>query len=566
MKIKNILLMSVFALGLSSCTLTQKDNPTTTKTTVVTNTDTTTQETTITNGEPVVSTTDTNPSTSIINPVTSTTIETTPTTGVTNPVTSTTTGTIPSTSTTPTTPTTGLTTPTSSTGTTSTEVHTVFSKTYTGYYEKMNGHLSTVDDFKKTLNGIISSNLISSSYSKAWDIIAEADAVDDDNIECLYTGKKILKSNHGGNVGQWNREHVWAKSHGFGDATSNYAYYDVHHLHATEVSINSTRGNMPFDEVPNGSSDSYGNRWSSSAFEPRDEVKGDVARSLFYMVVRYESSPDLELEDKLTSTSSKEPTLGKLSTLIKWAYEDPVSEFEIRRNNEVYKYQNNRNPFIDNPEYLYYLYPQESEAYGVNLYNLADYVNSGSVTPTPGPTPTTPTTTTGTTPTTNTGTTPTSTNTGVVPTVSIPTEATTVTAAYSGSSTTSMDASANNASSLGLDPSIFTVTSIANDLNNHVGLNSAGHFRLYSSTSGVGTKLVVSVPASCKIYSISINVKQNDQYVDVWDENNDTVTADSSGNYAISGNKFTITNKATSTGKNYQVHINFVTIVYGPAN
>ena len=129
-----------------------------------------------------------------------------------------------------------------------------------------------------------------------------------------------------------------------------------------------------------------------------------------------------------------------------------------------------------------------------------------------------------------------------------------------------MDASANNASSLGLDPSIFTVTSIANDLNNHVGLNSAGHFRLYSSTSGVGTKLVVSVPTSCKIYSISINVKQNDQYVDVWDENDDTVTADSSGNYAISGNKFTITNKATSTGKNYQVHINSVTIVYGPAN
>ena len=250
-----------------------------------------------------------------------------------------------------------------------------FSKTYTGYYEKMNNHLDNVDDFKNTLNSIIKANLNESKYSNVWNILQEADEIDSDNIVCLYTGQKLKKSNYGGNNGQWNREHVWAKSHGFGNLSDNYAYYDCHHIHATEVSINNNRGNLPFDNVSGGKSDNFGNKWNSVAFEPRDEVKGDVARSMFYMVVRYNDDElDLELEDELTKDSSKLPLHGKLSTLIKWAYEDPVSEFEKNRNDKVYKWQNNRNPFIDNPEFLYYLYPNESKAYGVTLDNIDKYI------------------------------------------------------------------------------------------------------------------------------------------------------------------------------------------------
>ena len=250
---------------------------------------------------------------------------------------------------------------------------------YTDYYEKMTNNLG--ETFRPTLNGIISSNLKPSSYTNAWTILEETDAYDDKNIECFYTGQKIAKtsrSSSGASGLKWNREHVWAKSHGFGNLKSNYAYYDAFHLHATEERINNNRGNMPFDEVTGGKKDNFGNEWNSTAFEPRDEVKGDVARSLFYMVVRYEdSSLDLELEDKLTSTTNKEPVLGKLSTLVKWAYEDPVSDDEKARNEVVYKYQGNRNPFIDNPEFVYYLYTEESNDLGITLDNLMDHINNG---------------------------------------------------------------------------------------------------------------------------------------------------------------------------------------------
>ncbi len=237
----------------------------------------------------------------------------------------------------------------------------VYNGALTGYYAPMNGHLDAT--FKQTLNALISSNLKSSSYSNVWTIlrVADEDPNNSSNIICFYTGQSIPKANQDGSSSAnvvWNREHVWAKSHGFGSDSSNYAYYDCHHLHATEKNINSTRGNLPFDDVTSGSLDSYGNSWSSLAFEPRDEVKGDVARSLFYMVVRYDDATlDLELEDLLTSTFSKEPTLGKLSTLLKWAKEDPVSAEEMARNEIVYQYQGNRNPFIDHPEWIDLLYP-----------------------------------------------------------------------------------------------------------------------------------------------------------------------------------------------------------------
>ena len=536
-KFKNLLVLSLVTLGLTSCTLTQKANPTTKiDNTTITNVETTTNNPITTTGtNPISTNTVTTPtsSTNVIVP-TSTNVEPITTTG-TNPVT--TTGVTPTTNT-------GYTTPTNNTGSTPTSFESLeaFSKTYTGYYEKMNGHLSTVSDFKSTLNSIISANLSSSNYKKAWDILAEADAVDSNNIECLYTGKKIGKTNHGSSNGQWNREHVWAKSHGFGSLESNYAYYDCHHLHATEVSINSDRGNMPFDDITSSSysSDSYGNKWDGSAFEPRDEVKGDVARSMFYMVVRYESSPDLELEDKRTSTTSTAATLGKLSTLIKWAYEDPVSEFEIRRNNVVYSYQNNRNPFIDNPEYLYYLYPQESEAYGVNLYNLADYVNGSAVTPTPGPTPTIPVTTPTTT-TTNTNTTP----------VINPGETTTVTIT-SPETSDRMDGT-NQAAALGL-PSIFSVVGNKNDSEYNVGLYA--QIRLYTG-KGNGSSLNVTIDSNYIITSIRITIAEGGANLEV--RNSIGVVSLSNDIYTINDNTFTLKNVASSG----QVKMTSIEITYG---
>jgi hypothetical protein len=94
-----------------------------------------------------------------------------------------------------------------------------------------------------------------------------------------------------------------------------------------------------------------------TVWEPRNEDKGDVARMIFYMAVRYEGTGgndplDLEVVDYLPSSPSGEPNYAKLSTLLQWAAQDPVSSWERRRNTRIYERQGNRNPFIDHPEYI----------------------------------------------------------------------------------------------------------------------------------------------------------------------------------------------------------------------
>ena len=247
---------------------------------------------------------------------------------------------------------------------------------FEGYYSALNGDLD--DSFKLKLHTLIeSTHKNKGTYKDAWTILKEADQDPNNssNIICCYTGRSIPKANqdkgtNGDNI--WNREHVWPKSLGFND-NSMTAHNDCHHLHASEKNINATRGNLDFGEVEGGSSDSYGNKWNSSYFEPRDEVKGDIARSIFYMVIRYDGDDcdgcvlDLEIVDGKANTSEivsgTKGRIGDLATLIKWHYEDPVDEFEKNRNEIVYSYQGNRNPFIDHEEFISYLYPQASSLY-----------------------------------------------------------------------------------------------------------------------------------------------------------------------------------------------------------
>ncbi len=253
--------------------------------------------------------------------------------------------------------------------------------TYTGYYADMTGMFGSYDDFFNTLNDIlVSTHTNHLSYSDVWTVLQESDAYDSEHIECFYTGMLIDKDARDGSGNTdsgyvWNREHVWAKSHGFNDEKYT-AYADAHHLRASEKTINSSRNNSYFDEVTNPTgTDEYGNKWTSSVFEPRDEVKGDVARILFYMVTRYHDS-ELTLTLDNTGNYGNEPTLGMLDTLVKWHYEDPVSETEIKRNEVVYQYQGNRNPYIDHPEFVYYLYQEESKALGVTESNVLEKVKA----------------------------------------------------------------------------------------------------------------------------------------------------------------------------------------------
>ncbi|HPF42999.1 MAG TPA: endonuclease, partial [Bacillota bacterium] len=135
-------------------------------------------------------------------------------------------------------------------------------------------------------------------------------------------------------------------------------YSDLHHLRPTDVSVNSLRADLDFGEATTLVSDTYGDvetycYYSSSYFEPRDEIKGDVARMLFYMAVRYEGEsgePDLELVNGTTTSDSS--NIGDLATLLLWNVADTVDAYEKSRDNLVYEYQHNRNPFIDHPEWV----------------------------------------------------------------------------------------------------------------------------------------------------------------------------------------------------------------------
>ena len=152
-------------------------------------------------------------------------------------------------------------------------------------------------------------------------------------------------------------------------------YSDAHHLIPSDGRVNGFRSNFPFGRVDdsqlvnqsgisnptqNGSklgdnlNSGYSAGYSGTVFEPIDEFKGDIARIYFYFVTRY--------EDQISSWSSYPMFDGSsdkaladpfLNILITWHQMDPVSQKEIDRNNNIYyNHQNNRNPFVDNPQYV----------------------------------------------------------------------------------------------------------------------------------------------------------------------------------------------------------------------
>lgn len=220
-----------------------------------------------------------------------------------------------------------------------------------GYYKDAIGKEGQA--LKTALHGIISEHR-KLSYSEVWNAIKETDSdpSNADNVILFYSGESRSKNRNGGNVGDWNREHVWAKSHGnFG--TSIGPGTDIHHLRPTDVQVNSSRGNLDFDNGGSAVKGCDGCYKTANSWEPPDRVKGDVARMLFYMATRYEAGDrvDLELNELLNNGSN--PYHGKLSILLQWHEQDPVDEFEMNRNNVIEQIQGNRNPFIDHPEWVH---------------------------------------------------------------------------------------------------------------------------------------------------------------------------------------------------------------------
>ncbi|WP_144017362.1 endonuclease [Ekhidna lutea] len=236
-----------------------------------------------------------------------------------------------------------------------------------GYYSTADGKSGA--ELKAALNNIIKGHTeypYSSSSTDTWDILKETDVDPNNpnNVIGLYSAFSMNAAAEYDGGNGWTREHVWAKSRGdFG--TTPGAGTDVHHLRAEDASTNSARSNRNFDEATeqyvdgsgqySGPTQSYTGGSGAFTWEPRAEVKGDVARMMFYMATRYEGEggePDLELTETLLSSSDKSPIHAKLSVLITWHEQDPVDAYEQTRNDIIYGYQGNRNPFIDHPEYV----------------------------------------------------------------------------------------------------------------------------------------------------------------------------------------------------------------------
>ncbi|WP_343967749.1 endonuclease [Kribbella koreensis] len=225
------------------------------------------------------------------------------------------------------------------------------------YYAAASGKTGAA--LKSALHTIISSQT-KLTYEQVWNALKDTDQdpANPNNVILLYSGRSQAKSTNGGGVNDWNREHVWAKSHGdFGTATGPGT--DVHHLRPEDVSVNSARGNLDFDNGGSAVTECPGCTADSDSFAPRAAVRGDVARMIFYMAVRYEGGdgwPDLEPNNSVNNGTA--PYIGKLSVLKAWSAADPPDAFEKRRNQVIYDtWQHNRNPFIDHPEWVSSIWP-----------------------------------------------------------------------------------------------------------------------------------------------------------------------------------------------------------------
>ena len=227
-----------------------------------------------------------------------------------------------------------------------------------------------------------------------WHVIEQADADPNvpGNVLDIYRNASFPRA--GGSNPSYHREHIWPKSVGFPDNDgTDYPYTDAHGIMIAEAAYNVARGERHFDDCIAAGCEVFPTETNNGAGGPNQvnkglgagpdgvwEVwegrKGDIARALFYMDVRYEGGthadtgreePNLVLVDDVSLIVSsvdnrqQRAFMGRLSTLLRWHMEDPPSPEEIRRNNIVDAYQKNRNPFIDRPMFANIIFASRCE-------------------------------------------------------------------------------------------------------------------------------------------------------------------------------------------------------------
>jgi len=258
------------------------------------------------------------------------------------------------------------------------------------YYQRVD--VSDADALRRSLHEAIDDHRrypYTSGGTDTWDILelAQEDPSDPENVITVYLNASYPKAGGGNDL--YNREHTWPSSYGFPDDNGgNYPFADCHLLFLANDSYNTSRGNTLFrycdatcQQRPTEPNDGRGggaggypgdSNWRagtnvSGTWEVWWGRRGDVARALLYADVRYEGGlhgasgrqePDLILCDDeqligASATGLNEPVayMGMLSALLSWHREDPVDDRELLRNEVVFSFQGNRNPFVDHPEW-----------------------------------------------------------------------------------------------------------------------------------------------------------------------------------------------------------------------
>jgi len=276
------------------------------------------------------------------------------------------------------------------------------------YYQAADGKRGV--ELKTALFRIVSPHTVVSYTPGVWQAVNSYDLRDDGKIWDIYSGISNFTPGDDQNKGvegkegdTYNREHAMPRSwfkeaNQENNTTKVYPMYtDLHHLFPTDTYVNGLRSNYPYGELEKGANPTKQSEGGFSkfgicdpaigyvvvngkarVFEPADEYKGDLARVYFYMATAYESyknekgierSPaDWDSSDKTMLDGTVFPFFKPwaLNMLLRWAWQDPVSEKEIRRNEAIFGIQNNRNPFVDYPrleQYIWGVYADEAFSY-----------------------------------------------------------------------------------------------------------------------------------------------------------------------------------------------------------
>ena len=243
----------------------------------------------------------------------------------------------------------------------------------TGYYDSLEGLSGNA--LKQAVQDIIAAPTVRlHSYADIWDIIRTADQNPENSNQIwdMYLEipmAKLDQQTTSSIVGKWNREHIFCQSRGGfevanGDTADGIGVWnstsaasvvdgvsDAHHIRAENGQENSTRNNKNYGTV-NSSTVYAGPSGTQGSW------RGDVARALFYMAVRFDGLNVVngDPSEYLPSTSIASGNIGDLATLLVWNHSDPRDDFEMNRNNYIYTWQMNRNPFIDYPLLVNYIF------------------------------------------------------------------------------------------------------------------------------------------------------------------------------------------------------------------